>query len=30
MDGKCLLTISGRIQNSSTSGSVTFVLSPLE
>jgi hypothetical protein len=30
MDGKCLLTISGRIQNSSTSGSVTFVLSPQE
>ena len=30
MDGKCLLTISGRIQNSSTSGSVTFVLTPLE
>lgn len=30
MDGKCLLTISGRIQNSTTSGSVTFVLSPLE
>ena len=30
MDGKCLLTIAGRIQNSTTSGSVTFVLSPLE
>ena len=29
MDGKCLLTIDGAIDNSTTSGSVTFVLSPL-
>lgn len=30
MDGKCILTINGRIRNSTTSGSVTFVLSPLD
>ena len=29
-DGKCLLTIDGYIRNSTTSGSVTFVLSPME
>ena len=29
-NGKCLLTINGRIQNSTTSGSVAFVLSPAE
>lgn len=29
-DGKCLLTINGRIRNSTTSGSVAFVLSPIE
>lgn len=29
LDGKCLLTIDGRIEGSTTSGSVTFVLSPL-
>jgi hypothetical protein len=27
-DGKCLLSIDGRIRNSTTSGSVSFVLSP--
>ena len=30
MDGKCLLTINGRIRNSTTSGSVAFALSPIE
>lgn len=30
MDGKCILTISARIENSSTSGTVSFVLSPME
>lgn len=29
MDGKCLMTIDGTIENSTTSGSVTFVLSPM-
>ena len=29
MDGKCILTISASIQDSTTSGSVTFVLSPM-
>lgn len=29
-DGKCLLSIDGYIRNSTTSGSVTFVLSPME
>ncbi|MCR5352050.1 MAG: hypothetical protein K6E35_06125, partial [Bacteroidales bacterium] len=29
MDGKCILTISANIQNSTTSGSVTFVLAPM-
>ena len=30
MDGKCILSIDGRIRNSTTSGSVTFVLSPYD
>lgn len=30
IDGKCVLTINGRIQNSTTSGSVTFLMSPME
>ena len=30
MDGKCILTIDGRIQNSTTSGTVSFVLSPTD
>ncbi len=30
MDGKCILTISASIQDSTTSGSVTFVLSPMD
>ena len=30
MDGKCLLTIDGRIRNSTTSGTVSFVLSPID
>lgn len=30
LDGKCLLTIDAQIQNSTTSGSVTFVLSPMD
>jgi len=29
MDGRCILTISANIQNSTTSGSVTFVLAPM-
>jgi hypothetical protein len=28
MDGKCILTINGKIRDSSTSGSVTFMMSP--
>lgn len=28
LDGKCVLTINGKIRNSSTSGSVTFLMSP--
>ena len=30
MDGKCILTIRASIQDSTTSGSVTFVLSPMD
>lgn len=30
MDGKCILSIDGRIQYSTTSGNVTFVLSPMD
>lgn len=30
MDGKCILTIHASIQDSTTSGSVTFVLSPMD
>ena len=30
LDGKCLLKVDADIQNSTTSGSVTFVLSPAE
>ena len=30
LDGKCILTIRASIQDSTTSGSVTFVLSPMD
>lgn len=30
MDGKCILTVSATIENSTSSGSVTFVLSPMD